>query len=43
MTHDHIPIPRQAALAMSPQQFRAIGHGLVDRLADSSLICRPAR
>jgi len=34
MTHDHIPVPRQAVLAMSPEQFRTIGHGLVDRLAD---------
>ena len=34
MTDDHTCIPRQAVLAMSPDQFRAIGHGLVDRLAD---------
>ena len=34
MTDEQIPAPRQAVLAMSPDQFRAIGHGLVDTLAD---------
>lgn len=34
MNDDQTPGPRQAVLAMSPDQFRAIGHGLVDRLAD---------
>lgn len=34
MNDEQIPTPRQAALAMSPEQFRDIGHSLVDTLSD---------
>lgn len=34
MNDEQIPTPRQAVLAMSPEQFRDIGHSLVDTLAD---------
>ncbi len=35
-------VPREAALAMPPERFRALGHALVDRLADE-LIRLPQR
>lgn len=34
MNDEQIPAARQAALAMPPEQFRELGHDLVDRLAD---------